>query len=226
MNDGPCVVISGGDAASQVAELLGSALCGTDYRVIPLDGATHPSKTSALFVVEVDEEGSLSLGTRRWIRAGGGASFADSPTVAMLTVVTSACMNSSAALRPSAIAASAKFWKAVGGSEKELCSVVDVGVDTDVEDAVASFARKFLAAAGTRTRPSGDPPRADDAVKRSCEQPAGPDADASSGSLGCRGGSTSTVSSGRLSLRLASGGVGGLLCVLCMLLGMRLARGR
>jgi hypothetical protein len=151
------VVVAGADAAVQVGALLQQYLvltgCATTNHVLTdlarVEGA-------AVLVVEVDGDG-LSAATRGAMRRGKLDHFL-SPKHAcdVITVASSTCRNSAASLKPCALAHSAKLaarLRAAGADVRGDALYLDVGVDTDLEEAIGAFAQAIALRAMTALRP-------------------------------------------------------------------------
>jgi hypothetical protein len=111
---------------------------------------------AAVLVVEVDGDG-LSAATRGAMRRGKLDHFL-SPKHAcdVITVASSTCRNSAASLKPCALAHSAKLaarLRAAGADVRGDALYLDVGVDTDLEEAIGAFAQAIALRAMTALRP-------------------------------------------------------------------------
>lgn len=143
------VVIAGGEGAMQVAHLLVNALetSGRASHAVEIgqfDVALDTQLAMVVVVAECDAEG-LSAPTRRWLRHGRAELLA-ARRCDVVTVAVSACSNSAASLKPCAISAAHKIGvrlRSGGAAVDETALYVDVGVDTNVEEALSSYVRRL-----------------------------------------------------------------------------------
>ncbi|KAG8462446.1 hypothetical protein KFE25_010271 [Diacronema lutheri] len=141
------VVIAGGEGAEHVAQRLAHAFRASGraalmVEIAGLDAQLDAQLAMVVVVAQCDADG-LSPPTRKWMRHGRAELLA-ARRVDVITVALSACHNSAASLKPCGLGASAKLGvrlRAGGAAVDECALYVDVGVDTNVDEALRDYVR-------------------------------------------------------------------------------------
>mmetsp|Transcript_23433 Transcript_23433/g.72989 ORF Transcript_23433/g.72989 Transcript_23433/m.72989 type:complete len:253 (-) Transcript_23433:167-925(-) len=115
---------------------------------------------ATVFVMDVDANEGLPRVMRKWLRSTSNFGCVEGVPYSLVCVACSACCNSAAALKPSLQSAAKNVTKALaptGAAALTNSLHVDVGVDTDVEDAIADYTQGLLAELASKDEHTSSP---------------------------------------------------------------------